>query len=139
MTYPIAFKLDRSNQMSFPKDVAENTRWSQLRLQEMHKRIGAIPTYICYPQFLQELRCGEHICLTEFNVSITANSWYGACANMEGQTAAIASDITGKTPDYGFHLTENRCGKVLIQIGEDLEQEEFGYADYSKLSLNFLP
>jgi predicted aconitase len=102
-------------------------------MQEMHQRIGAIPTYTCCPLFLQELRCGEHISLTESNVVLSANSWYGARTNMDGQTTAIASAITGKTPEYGLHLTENRRGQVLIRIGDGLKPEEFDYADYGAL------
>lgn len=107
-TNALSLQFDRINEMHIQKNegVACIQR-SQLRLQEMHKRIGAIPTYTCYPQFLQELRCGEHISLTENNVAMTANAWYSARTNMEGQTTAIASAITGKTPEYGLHLTEN--------------------------------
>ena len=132
-TNPPALQLNRLDELRIPKEILKDMPRQQLRLQEMFKRIGAIPTYTCYPQFLLELRCGEHICLTESNVAMTANSWYGARTNMDGQTTAIASAITGKTPEYGLHLAENRLGRILIQIGQDLKAEEFDYADFSAL------
>jgi len=99
-----------------------------------HQRVGIIPSYTCLPHFLYDLRKGEHVAFMETNVGMLANSWFGAMTNLEGKTTAIASAITGKTPKYGLHLSENRYGKVLINIAPDLEPDGFDYADYVALA-----
>ena len=46
----------------------------------------------------------------------------------------MQSAITGKTPEYGLHLPENRYGKVLIEIASEMQPDRFDYADYVALA-----
>jgi predicted aconitase len=56
-----------------------------------------------------------------------ANSVIGARTNREGGPSALASAITGKTPNYGYHIDENRHGQVLIKVnGSVKDTDEFG-------------
>lgn len=41
---------------------------------------------------------------------------FGARTNFEGGPSALASALVGRTPAYGFHLTENRRGNLLIEV-----------------------
>jgi len=109
---------------------------------EVHERMGAIPINSCQPF----LKCGEekfdhykgeigdHYALTDTTVVWFANSWLGIRSNQESPETCVASGITGVTPEYGMHLTENRYGKVLIEFEKDLDTKEFTYKDYGVLS-----
>ena len=76
---------------------------------------------------------GQHVAFTEFNVGPLANSWFGVCTNLGGQTDALASAVTGKAPECALHLKENRWGEVLIEISKDIEQDNFHSSDYGAL------
>jgi len=133
-TDALHLQIERIGEMNIPEHPSlDGIRKGMLRIMDLHKRIGAMPTYTCYPHFLHELRCGEHVSITESYCATISNAWYGARTNLEGGTNAIASAVTGKTPECGMHLTENRRGQVLIQIGDDLDPEVLEYADYGAL------
>ena len=51
------------------------------------------------------------------------NSYIGARANTECFIGQYCAAITGKTPEYGFHLPENRLGKTLFDIKVKLKDE----------------
>ena len=56
-----------------------------------------------------------------------SNSVIGARTNREGGPSALASAITGKTPNYGYHLDENRHGQVLVNVNASVKgTDEFG-------------
>src|SRR5213594_3290758 len=46
----------------------------------------------------------------EIGTVIYANSVFGARSNFESGPAALAAALTGRTPEYGFHLDDNRKG-----------------------------
>lgn len=53
---------------------------------------------------------GEHMAYGDTGVVIYSNSVLGARSNFEGGPSALAAALTGRTPRYGFHLDQNRCG-----------------------------
>ncbi len=56
-----------------------------------------------------------------------ANSVLGARTNREGGPSALASALTGLTPEYGYHLAENRRPTLTFQVNPCLkETSEFG-------------
>ena len=57
------------------------------------------------------------------------NSYIGARANTECFIGQYCAAMTGKTPEYGFHLPENRLGKTLFEIKMKLK----GETDWSAL------
>jgi predicted aconitase len=131
---PLFLNLQRAREMNIPESVVEEGRKAVIREQEIYQRMNAIPSYTCYPYPLYDLRKGEHVAFTESNIAIFANSWFGAKTNLEGTSTAVASAMTGKTPEYGLHLQENRHGKVLIEVAPALEPGQFDYADYVALA-----
>ena len=58
-----------------------------------------------------------------------ANSVLGARTNYESGPAAIAAALTGRTPEYGFHLSENRRANVRCIVEARLDD----VADYGAL------
>lgn len=132
-TNSLSLDLDRAKDMGIPEDVVQDQRDSINRLRDLHRNTGIIPSYTCHPHGLYDLRMGQRVAFTEFNVAPLANSWFGARTNLGGQTETLASAITGKTPECGLQLTQNRWGKIVIKIANDLAPEEFSSADYGAL------
>ena len=66
---------------------------------------------------------GQHITADGTAVTHYMNSYIGARANTECFIGQYCAAITGKTPEYGFHLPENRLGKTLFEIKMKLKDE----------------
>lgn len=123
---PHSIEHDRWRELGFPQDFAEK----QLRTTKAYDRLGALGTYTCTPYLVGNLpRFGEHIAWAESSALSFANSVLGARTNREGALSALAAGIVGKTPLYGYHLDENRGGKILVKVEADLK----GTSDYSAL------
>lgn len=97
--------------MGIPQDLVEK----QKSADEPFLKLGAAPTGTCLPYLHGNLpRFGEHFSWGGSSGQIFANSVLGARGNRDGAPQVIASAITGRTPEYGLHLTENRWGEVLV-------------------------
>ncbi|MHA1458283.1 MAG: aconitase X [Promethearchaeota archaeon] len=56
-----------------------------------------------------------------------SNSVIGARTNREGGPSALAAALTGRTPNYGYHLEKNRHGQVLVSVNAPVNgTDEFG-------------
>jgi len=66
---------------------------------------------------------GQHITADGTAVTHYMNSYVGARANTECFIGQYCAAITGKTPEYGYHLPENRRGKTLFDIKVKLKDE----------------
>ncbi len=66
---------------------------------------------------------GQHLVADGTAVTHFCNSYIGARANTECFVGQYAAAIVGKTPEYGFHLPENRLGKVLFDVKVKLKDE----------------
>jgi predicted aconitase len=56
----------------------------------------------------------------------------GARTNREGGPSALAAALTGKTPNYGMHLDENRQPQVLVKVKPKLKAiPDFGELGYA--------
>jgi predicted aconitase len=93
---------------------------------DVHKKLGAIFSLggaghprnpFCLPVF------GQHITADGTAVNHYMNSYIGARANTECFIGQYSAAMVGKTPEYGFHLAENRLGKTLFDIKVDLGDE----------------
>jgi predicted aconitase len=133
-THSRAFDLDRVKDMGMSNPAIEENRGIISQVDQFYHDLGTIPSYTCFPYPWYNLRLGEHVSFTDSLVVQLVNAWFGARTNMETPLSAIASAITGKTPKYGMHLTENRLGRVLIEITPELEASNFDHADYGALS-----
>ena len=79
-------------------------------------KIG-VDGYTCTPYYMDNKPdFGDHCAWAESSAVIYLNSVIGARSNREGGVLDIASAITGKTPNYGLHIDENRKGQILFKV-----------------------
>ncbi len=85
-------------------------------------------TCTCTPYLVGNLpHLGEHIAWAESSAVCYANSVFGARTNREGGPSALAASLTGFTPEYGYHLDQNRLPSFTVQVTVPLAStHEFG-------------
>ncbi|MGH8814347.1 MAG: aconitase X, partial [Advenella sp.] len=97
--------------------IPESDSILQTRLTDAYAGMGANTCNTCIPYLVGNTpRFGEHMAWGESSAVVYANSICGARTNREGGPSGLASALTGRTPEYGFHLSENRYGKFLIKV-----------------------
>src|SRR3954471_23200141 len=67
-------------------------------------------------QTLYQPHLGERVAWGDTGTVIYANSVFGARSNFESGPAALAAAITGRTPEYGFHLDQHRRAGFIVDI-----------------------
>ncbi len=72
-------------------------------------------------QTLYQPHLGEHVAWGDTGTVIYANSVFGARSNFESGPAAFAAAITGRTPEYGFHLDARRRGSIVVRVEAELD------------------
>ncbi|KXA98343.1 hypothetical protein AKJ37_00295 [candidate division MSBL1 archaeon SCGC-AAA259I09] len=108
---PAGMDLKNWKEMGAPAEMSEK----QIRMVDAYEKIGAEPTCSCVPYFIgNNPSFGEHVSWAESSAIVYANSILGARTNREGAPSALASSITGLTPEFGYHLKENRAGSLTI-------------------------
>src|SRR5699024_7174831 len=112
--------------------ISEKDHEDQQALTNAYKNMGANISNTCTP-FIggNTPRFGEHVAWGESSAVVYINSVIGARTNREGGPSGLASAITARTPEYGFHLKENRYGKVLVKIESELNDlTDYGTLGY---------
>jgi predicted aconitase len=83
--------------------------------------MGVTITCTCTPYLVGNLPSfGEHIAWSESSAVCYANSVLGARTNREGGPSALASALTGRTPEYGFHLPEKRLPELTFEVQDNI-------------------
>jgi predicted aconitase len=86
------------------------------------RRMDVVTTDTCINyQSVYQPHLGEHVAWGDTGTVIYANSVFGARSNFESGPAALAAALTGRTPEYGFHLDEHRRGTFAVQLDAKLE------------------
>ena len=86
------------------------------------RRMDVVTTDTCINyQTVYQPHLGEHVAWGDTGTVIYANSVFGARSNFESGPAALAAAITGRTPEYGFHLDEHRRGTFAVRLDCSLE------------------
>jgi predicted aconitase len=118
--------MDRENWQSLGID--EEFAKNQNRAIDAFAKMGIITTCSCTPYLIGNTpHYGQHLAWAESSAVCYSNSVIGARTNREGGPSALASAITGKTPNYGYHLDENRHGQVLVNVNASVKgTDEFG-------------
>jgi predicted aconitase len=95
--------------------------------------MGAVPTCTCTPYFVgNKPDFGKHVAWSESSAVCYANSVLGLKTNREGGPSALASALTGKTPEFGLHLDENRQAEVLVEVDAVMDTiPDFGALGYA--------
>ena len=121
---PAGMDIENWLELGIPPDFAEQ----QMRVIEAFARMGVQTTCTCTPYLVGNLPClGEHIAWSESSAVCYANAVLGARSNREGGPSALAAALTGRTPEYGLHLDENRRPGLAVQVIACLsENTDFG-------------
>ncbi len=86
------------------------------------RRMDVVTTDTCINyQTVYQPHLGEHVAWGDTGTVIYANSVFGARSNFESGPAALAAAITGRTPEYGFHLDAHRKGSFTVELQASLE------------------
>jgi predicted aconitase len=72
-------------------------------------------------QTVYQPHMGEHLAWGDTGTVIYANSVFGARTNFEGGPSALAAAVTGRTPEYGFHLDRHRKGTISVRLEAQLD------------------
>jgi predicted aconitase len=97
----------------FPEDFS----LSQLELNLAYEKMGGLPMYTCTPYLAGNLPLkGEHVAWGESSAIAFVNSVLGARTNREGGPTALAAAVTGRVPNYGYHLDINRKAKFKVEV-----------------------
>src|SRR5437773_1884828 len=120
---PLGMDLDRWREQGIPRAFAAKQR----RIAEAYRRMGVLPSFSCTP-YLIGLRPkrGEHVAWAESSAACFANSVLGARTNREGGPSALASAVTGITPNYGLHLDGNRRATAVVDVRARVTGFRFG-------------
>lgn len=92
------------------------------------RSMGIVMTNTCinYQTVMPPVR-GDHVAYGDTGVVIYSNSFCGARSNFEGGPSALAAGLTGYTPRYGLHLSENRVAtKRYVVDKQPQELTEWG-------------
>jgi predicted aconitase len=125
---PAGMDTEQWKEMHIPAPFAKK----QIKILEAYTAMGIKNTCTCTPYLVGIVpKKGEHIAWSESSAVAYANSVLGARTNREGGPSALAAAICGFTPNYGFHLDENRMAQVIVEVDCELHSEsDFGAMGY---------
>jgi cis-L-3-hydroxyproline dehydratase len=103
------------------------------RSNEAYRQIGAVMTLSCTPEIEANVPAfGEVIAFSESSATPYVNSVLGARSNRESSISALCAAVTGRVPEYGYLLGENRLAQVLVEVEATVETDAdwrlLGYA-----------
>lgn len=94
------------------------------------RRMNVMTTDTCINyQTLYQPHFGERLAWGDTGTVIWANSVCGARSNFESGPAAMAAAMTGRVPEYGFHLGRHRTGTFRVEV----QAEPGDYAEWGAL------
>lgn len=121
---PAGMDIENWRALGIPPDFAEG----QEQVLNAYARMGVTLTCTCTPYLTGNLpKYGDHLAWSESSAVCYANSVIGARTNREGGPSALAAALTGRTPEYGIHLPENRLPDLTFQVEARLvDSSDFG-------------
>ena len=121
----------------------DRLRWRELSISEefaakqeaiidAYERLGILSWCTCTPYDIRTdiARLGDHLAWSESSAVAYANSVIGARTNREGGPSALAAALIGKTPNYGYHIDENRLPSIAIRVEGRLSGADYGALGY---------
>jgi predicted aconitase len=110
--------------------IPEEYREKQERLAAALEILGVIPSWSCTPYLAFNVpRFGQSIAWAESSAVAYANSVIGARTNRTPFGLDVCAAVTGKIPEFGLYLQENRRGSILFEVSAD----DLGDFDYHTL------
>ncbi|WAX95310.1 aconitase X catalytic domain-containing protein [Aminobacter sp. NyZ550] len=87
------------------------------RMMEAYRKLGCEQSWTCAPyQAGHRPAFGSDVAWGESNAVVFCNSVLGARTNRYGDFLDIACAISGRAPDYGLHLKENRHATLVFDV-----------------------
>ncbi|MGE0281547.1 MAG: aconitase X [Rhizobiaceae bacterium] len=87
------------------------------RMMQAYLKLGCEPSWTCAPyQAGHRPAFGTDVAWGESNAVVFCNSVLGARTNRYGDFLDIACAISGRAPDYGLHLAQNRKASLIFDI-----------------------
>ncbi|MDR0439210.1 MAG: aconitase X catalytic domain-containing protein [Methanocalculaceae archaeon] len=128
---PIGMPRSGWEELGIPQSFAEK----QNLVNDAYIRLGIRPTYTCTPYYFSIVERGDHIAWSESSAVSYANSVLGARTNREGGPSALATALTGKTPEYGLHIVKNRLPQIELRLDEPEATKKWTNAEYGALGV----
>jgi hypothetical protein len=124
---PAGMDIERWKELGFSEDFAKK----QKQVLDAFSDMGILQSCTCIPYLVGNLPtfC-QHIAWSESSAVCFANSVIGARTNREGGPSALAAALTGKTPNFGLHLDENRQAQIIVNV-----ETEINGSDWAALGL----
>jgi predicted aconitase len=121
---PAGMDLENWEALGMTKEFADK----QKAVIESFSQMGVKTTCTCTPYFIgNKPEQDQNVAWSESSAVAYCNSVLGARTNREGGPSALASALTGKTPEYGMHLDENRNAQVKVLVETEIkETQNFG-------------
>ncbi|MDE0168145.1 MAG: aconitase X catalytic domain-containing protein [bacterium] len=95
----------------------DTTRRAALATMQAYVDMGGRATWTCAPYQLPERpELGDRVAWGESNAVVFANSVLGARTPRFGDFVDIAAALTGRAPEMGLYLDENRRAGVLFDV-----------------------
>jgi len=115
----------------------DRNKWQEMGVEEsfVEKQLAIIARYeslgidaqcTCTPYYVSVPRKKAHLSWSESSAVAYVNSVIGARTNREGGPSALAAALVGKTPEYGYHLGENRIPEISVKVDFPLAGADFG-------------
>lgn len=122
--------MDREcwREMGIPEDFAQK----QEKIIKAYEALGVRTECTCTPYNISHNLAGfgDHVAWSESSAISYANSVIGARTNREGGPSALSAALIGKTPNYGYHLDENRKPDILIKVEAEMHDSDYGALGY---------
>ncbi len=126
MLNPAGMDIENWQALGIPVGFAQK----QLEVLEAFARMGVSTTCTCTPYLTGTVPAmSEHLAWSESSAVCYANSVLGARTNREGGPSALAAALTGRTPEYGMHIAENRKPTLTFRVEARLD----GTSDFGAL------
>ena len=111
---------------------------------EAVRKMGVKTVESCTPYFVGWVPLmGEHFVSTESSNVVISNSFFGACGNSDGVEAAVCAAITGRSPEWGMHIKDNRLANCIVNVKCDIESvaewDVLGHAIGRMMPKNVVP
>ncbi|MGZ7135906.1 MAG: aconitase X, partial [Methanobacterium sp.] len=103
----------------------------QLKIIEAYRTMDVTTTCTCTPYLVGNVPVkGDHVAWSESSAVAYVNSVIGARSNREGGPGALSAAICGKTPEYGYHLDEERKANLMVEVDAEIKGIDFGAVGY---------
>ncbi len=125
---PAGMDMECWKEMGISQDFATKQR----EIIKAYEALGVRTECSCTPYNIYDdlANFGDHIAWSESSAISYANSVIGARTNREGGPSALSAALIGKTPNYGFHLDENRRPVIHIEVEPLLYDSDYGALGY---------